>query len=389
VSLTTDIAALKARCTALEKRATSGEARDKAQDASIALLRKEVDELKYIIRPRPNKYLAALASSFRATAGSAVLGTTGGAEVFNVMDYRAGVVINTGVNNAATAFMAAIAAAVAAGGGTVYAPAGTYRMAPDYGGTNAPNGSCKGCLYLPSNVTLLGDGPTTILQDRSSTNSVSCIIATVETNISVKNLAIDVDAAHQAANADCIKFMGCNNATIENVVGAGASIGLNFSGSSYCTFTDVHMHSCWLPFSGRTTAWCSGITGGADYMDIQTVTFTRCAAGPAANNVGLGGFNAYKDYYHAGEMAAAKLIANLLFDTCESYESSDVGMYITHNTHPTFVSCNIHDNGSEGLRIRDSTQYWFPQSPTTGFNYGTGNGGAFLLAQSSTARGSL
>ena len=48
--------------------------------------------------------------------------------VFNVTDqeYTGGITINNGVTDPTTAFQAAITAALAAGGGVIYIPAGTY-----------------------------------------------------------------------------------------------------------------------------------------------------------------------------------------------------------------------------------------------------------------------
>lgn len=73
---------------------------------------------------------------------------------YNVLDYGA---VADGVTDDGAAIQAAVDAAFAAGGGTVYAPAGTYLLA-SY--TSAPYYTVK----ARSNVSVVGDGPTTIFK---------------------------------------------------------------------------------------------------------------------------------------------------------------------------------------------------------------------------------
>lgn len=69
-------------------------------------------------------------------------------EIFNVRDYGA---TGDGVTNDTAAIQAAVNAAIAAGGGQVYIPAGTYIVAGD--GT-----ASHGAVTLGNNVTVAGDG---------------------------------------------------------------------------------------------------------------------------------------------------------------------------------------------------------------------------------------
>ena len=73
---------------------------------------------------------------------------------YNVLDYGA---VGDGVTDDGPAIQAAVDAAFAAGGGTVYAPAGTYLLA-SY--TSLPYYTVK----ARSNVSVVGDGPTTIFK---------------------------------------------------------------------------------------------------------------------------------------------------------------------------------------------------------------------------------
>ncbi len=82
--------------------------------------------------------------------------------VFNVTDapYNAD---KTGVSDSTTAIQAAINAAQTAGGGVVYLPAGTYRVAP-------PSGKNQALLISAGKIVFRGDGPSSTHVLNSSTN---------------------------------------------------------------------------------------------------------------------------------------------------------------------------------------------------------------------------
>lgn len=81
--------------------------------------------------------------------------------VFNVRDFGA---TGNGVTDDAQAFRDTVAAAKAAGGGTVYIPAGTYLMATRQ---TAPGGFGLIQMIDVSNVIVDGDGPTSVVKQKA------------------------------------------------------------------------------------------------------------------------------------------------------------------------------------------------------------------------------
>jgi Pectate lyase superfamily protein len=89
------------------------------------------------------------------------LADPGAAAVFNVRDFGA---TGDGVTDDAEAIRDTVAAAKAAGGGTVYIPAGTYMLGSR---PAAPGGYGLVQLVNVSNVDVVGDGPTSVVKLRA------------------------------------------------------------------------------------------------------------------------------------------------------------------------------------------------------------------------------
>ena len=88
------------------------------------------------------------------TNKAAARAALGVADAFNVKGYGA---VGNGVANDAVAVAAAVSAASAAGGGTVFFPAGTYKFSAG--------------VSLASNVDLVGDGDATVVMSSTMTNT--------------------------------------------------------------------------------------------------------------------------------------------------------------------------------------------------------------------------
>ena len=108
--------------------------------------------------------------------------------VFNVLDYGA---TGDGSTNDQAACQAAIDAAVAAGGGVVYFPAGTYSLTSVASSDTTPNG-----LLIPHTstwdantaVTLQGDGVDSVLL---AGNATMCVLRNSRVFTTIRNLRID------------------------------------------------------------------------------------------------------------------------------------------------------------------------------------------------------
>lgn len=109
--------------------------------------------------------------------------------VFNVLDYGAD---KSGGTNSRVACQAAIDAAVAAGGGAVYFPAGTYLINSVAGLDTIPNGllipDTNGVFDTNNGVMLFGDGIDTVIQ---AGNTNMCVIRNSRLYTTIRDLRID------------------------------------------------------------------------------------------------------------------------------------------------------------------------------------------------------
>jgi parallel beta-helix repeat protein len=119
--------------------------------------------------------------------------------VFNVLDFGA---TANDLSDDSAAIQAAIDAAYAAGGGTVYVPPGTFIVSGD------KSNPSQGCVEVRSNVTLTGDGMgASVLKladnfDERINGIVRTPVSETVTNVTISNLTIDGNRAnnigHQA-----------------------------------------------------------------------------------------------------------------------------------------------------------------------------------------------
>ncbi len=108
----------------------------------------------------------------------------------NVCDHGA---TGDGTTDDSAAIRTAIAAAVTAGGDTVYFPNGTYLVSQD--------GSNAWCIDLPSNITIRGQSRAgaIIKMDDGQDGFVRPLSAYEQTNISISRITIDGNTANQSA----------------------------------------------------------------------------------------------------------------------------------------------------------------------------------------------
>lgn len=149
------------------------------------------------------------------TAGTGVSVTNGAGSitieavplVFNVKDYGA---VGNGSTDDTTALQDTFDAAESAGGGIVYIPTGTY---------------LTDSLEIPSNITIQGDGPSSLLTLKAGANEY--VIRNNDPsggneNITIQNIACDGNGANQSIGINTILLDKVENALIQGVTATGA-----------------------------------------------------------------------------------------------------------------------------------------------------------------------
>lgn len=124
-----------------------------------------------------------------------------GGQVYNVKGYGA---LGDGTTEDHVAIAAAITAASAAGGGTVYAPKGTYIIGA--------------AIDLKANVNIVGDGWTTIFKSKNSLNTtpLRAQYLNLVTNITLKDFKLDMNGTNQSSSG-WFAMTGVTNFTLDHV----------------------------------------------------------------------------------------------------------------------------------------------------------------------------
>ena len=284
------------------------------------------------------------------------------------MDYGA---VHNNATDDAPAIMRAMLAARAAGGGTVYLPAGTYRLVQGYdlpgtGTTEATwrgvDQSMKANVVVFSNCTLAGAGVGKTVLIPAATDSRNCVGALMQRNIGVHDLSVVSPSAQAATTSkDCYKIMGCTNGSFSNLSGENSYIGVNFSGGQRLHFSNCRMSSCTIGFSGRT-ATDAASAGGAYYMAIDNVTFTNCEASGASQSGIAYGFAIYE--WQATQPSPG--ISNITLSGCSSHDNDTGGVYTRWVERLTITNSTFNNNGESAVSMANTHNYWLAGNTATG-----------------------
>ena len=178
----------------------------------------------------------------------AQVATLGPGPRYDVDDVRNYGATGDGTTDDTAAIQAAIDAASAAGGGTVYLPVGTFLVS-----YAQLSGTQRAALVLKSNVTLQGAGwgATTLALDASEDAHV--IVARGLTNAGVRDLAIDGNRANQtgspASGNRAAGILVVDTATRFTVDGVHVydtddyGIGVQLGTASYCRFSNISIEN--------------------------------------------------------------------------------------------------------------------------------------------------
>jgi hypothetical protein len=227
---------------------------------------------------------------------------------FNVLDYGA---IGDGVTNDRPACQAAVDAAVAAGGGAVYFPAGTYILnsvsAPD----TIPNGllipDTNGVFDTNNGIMLFGDGIDTVLK---AGDTAMCVVRNSRLYTTIRNLKIDGGPKTQVIGLGCIPESTTQTTELVS--------------NSFMLVENVHIENCRRGLMFQPGPTVGGSDSGCFYHTIRNL------------NSNLNDEHVYmvKDVTGAGNR-----VTRTLFDKCV-FLRGNTGINLLGGTEIDFVSCN-------------------------------------------------
>ena len=371
----TDIAALQKRATALESRTTAVEAKNDAQGTARGALDTRAATLE-----------ASMADLWRIYNESEIppVPPPGGV-VYNVMDYGA---VHNGSTDDSTAINNAITAANAAGGGTVYLPAGTYRVAYD-GQTNYPSSnSYAASILLKSNVVVKGEGRTVTKIMRAGSGWVSAFGArSVIDNWGLEDLRVDTNAGSSHNGDDGIKMFGATNGHFTNV-DIAATAGYEFN-------TTYMLYGCRnVTFTNCTSTGVAGNIGGfcvaqwdedAGCRNTQNISFVGCTSTVPADNGLPYGFAIYgRDFGYANPI---NRMTGITLQNC-TVNGAPSGVYMQWCSGPTVIDNNLTSVSGWKYYILNTDNLWFPY-PSGAVNKSGGVAVDYTNGGSVTERGSL
>lgn len=175
--------------------------------------------------------------------------------VFNVLDYGA---TGNGTTNDQAACQAAVDAAVAAGGGAVYFPTGTYKLTSVASSDTTPNG-----LLLPdtgvdfstnNGIMLFGDGVDSVLL---AGNTAMCVVRNSRLYTTIRDLKIDGGPKTQVIGLGVIP---------ESVTQTTELVS-----NSFMIVENVHIENCRRGMMFQPGPTVSGSDSGSFYHNIRNL----------------------------------------------------------------------------------------------------------------------
>ena len=266
--------------------------------------------------------------------------------VWSVMDYGARA---DGVSDDAAAINAAIDACAAAGGGTVYLPAGTYKLVQ---GTTIGSVRPLHCnIPVPSGVTVQGAGIGQTILKGEGISSCSVFGAVLQTNIGVKDLSISTPVAeHPDTGKDGIKLEGVTNSAVTNVYMENMYIATNCVGCRNITYTGCVAYKTVQAFSITLNA-------ETEYATCGNIRLNDCEAS-YSDQCGFYAFWNEGDNSHR--------VSAVSFRNCYAHDNTNTGFYSNWSRHCTWKGCRSVNNGSWGFYLERSKDYLVTGCRATG-----------------------
>ncbi len=176
--------------------------------------------------------------------------------VFNVLDYGA---TGNGSTDDRAACQAAITAALAAGGGAVYFPAGTYILNSVASSDTTPNGllipDTNGVFDTDKGITLFGDGIDTILK---AGNTAMCVVRNSRRCTTIRDLMIDGGPKTQVIGLGCIPESTTQTTELVD--------------QSFMTVSNIRIENCRRGMQFQPGPTVSGSDSGCFYHSISNLT---------------------------------------------------------------------------------------------------------------------
>jgi Ca2+-binding RTX toxin-like protein len=293
--------------------------------------------------------------------------------IFDVRDF--GATADDATDDSA-AIQAAIDAAFAAGGGTVYVPTGTFLVSGD---TTNPS---AGCVEVRTNVTLTGDGMGhSVLKLADNFNErINGIVRTPvdesATNVVISNLTIDGNRANNTGHqAGIITGVKANDEgrVHENITISGVEV-------KDCTAYGIDPHEvtynltvedCVAHGNGTDGFVADDIVGGVfrnnvaydnDRHGFNITTSSSnillendVAYGNGSGATGGAGLVVQRsDIFPEGE-DTVPWPSQITIVGGEYYDNSREGVLIKLSDQVTVTGASIHDNAREGMRVEGAT----------------------------------
>jgi hypothetical protein len=240
---------------------------------------------------------------------------------YNARDFGAR---GDGVTDDAGAIQAAVNAARSAGGGTVYLPAGAYRLYaargidPDLGAN----------IELFDDVTVTGAGPsaTTIVAARDWASAFGAIR---RTNVGVRDLTITSAGSEQ----DGIKFGVVTGALVENVVAHDIYIGVAMYSCTNPVVRNVKTYGC------DTGVW---IGQGETWPELSVGGLVEDCEGWGSNRV---------SFRVAGKYSAEQRATGVVLRRNYSHTDGRQDFLFTYAGSVTLEDCRTDVTGIHGIHI--------------------------------------
>ena len=279
--------------------------------------------------------LLAAASGFVSTSDAMATPSV----TFNVMDYGA---VHDNSTDDVPAIKRAVAAAVAAGGGTVYLPAGTYLLYANEP-IDHPSNSMQVNLLLRDHVTFKGDGIGKTILSNTGPSYTSTLGSTGGTDLHVADMTLTTPLGTHLGDGDGIKLQDCTNSTFTNVYAENYYTDFMIYGCRNVTLTGCIARGRKV-LRGTHTEWADCMNFVIDSFSPTTfghtngVTLTNCASYESDQC----GFWAYAG---GGRGSDLFRVRNVTFKNCYAHDNDGAGFYTKWSYRVTYAGCRSNTNG--------------------------------------------